>query len=120
MRKIYALRQIIVSLTALVFLTWAFIQNKLWTKIIITPFIICSFAILMENIFLILNKTKISNFFRLLFRISFFIYVFGFLSYIVYYSITNNEYSILLVVSIFLVFTIYFLKKSFFSKKIKK
>lgn len=117
MKRIYAIRQIIVSFVALVFLIWAFFQNELWAKIIIIPFLICSFAILMENIFLILNKMKVSNLFKYIFRISFFVYVFGFLSYMVYYSIANKSYPILIVVVVFLVFAIYFFKKAFFIKK---
>lgn len=49
--KIYSIRQIIVAVTALVFLAWAFFQNEWLARIIITPFIICSFAIIMERIF---------------------------------------------------------------------
>lgn len=117
MKKIYAIRQIIVSFTALVFLVWAFFRNELFIKIIISPFLICSFATLMENIFLILNKIKLSNFFKYMFRISFFIYAGGFLLYMIYYSITNRSYSFLAIVALFLVFSIYFFKKAFFNKK---
>lgn len=117
MKKIYAIRQIIVSFMAFVFLVWAFFQNKLLAKIIISPFLICSFAILMENIFLILDKIKLSNFFKYMFRISFFIYVGGFILYTIYYSITNKYYPILVIVAVFLVFAIYFIKKTFFNKK---
>lgn len=117
MKKIYAIRQIIVSFMALVFLVWAFFKNELLTKIIISPFLICSFAILMENIFLILNKTKLSNFFKYMFRVSFFVYAGGFLVYTIYYSITNRSYSLLVIVALFLVFAIYFFKKAFFNKK---
>ncbi len=117
MKKIYAIRQIIVSFVVLVLLTWAFFQNGLLAKIIMIPFLICSLAILMEKIFLLLNKFKLSNVFKYIFRISFFVYIFGFLSYMVYYAITNRSYSILIVVAVFLVFAIYFFKKSFFHKE---
>jgi len=117
MRKIYAIRQIIVSFTAFVFLVWAFFKNEIFTKIIISPFLICSFAIFMENIFLILNKTKLSNLFKYIFRISFFIYVGAFLLHATYYSITNKYYPMLIIVGIFLIFAIYFFKKAFFDKK---
>ena len=116
MKKIYAIRQIIVAFTALVFLSWAFFQNEWLARIIITPFIICSFAIIMERIFLLFNKMKLSNVFKYIFRISFFVYVFGFLSYTIYYAMLHNSYSILIVVAIFIPFTIYFFKKSFFHK----
>lgn len=117
--KIYDIRQIIVSFTAFMFLAWAFFKNGLWGKIIIIPFLICSFAMMMEKIFLLFNKIKISNIFKYVFHISFFVYVFGFLSYMIYYSITNKSYSILIVVSVFIPFVIHFFKKSFFNKKDK-
>lgn len=116
MKKVYAIRQIVVAFTALVLLSWAFFQNGWWAKIIITPFLICSFAIMMEKIFLLLNKTKLSNIFKYIFRISFFVYVFGFLSYMIYYAMVNKSYSLLIVVAVFIPFTIHFLKKSFFHK----
>lgn len=37
MKKIYAIRQIVVAFTALIFLSWAFFQNGLWARIIIAP-----------------------------------------------------------------------------------
>ncbi len=117
MKKIYVIRQIIVSFVALVILTWAFFKNGLLAKIIMLPFLICSFAILMEKIFLLLNKFKLSNVFKYIFRISFFVYVFGFLSYMVYYAITNQSYSILVIVAVFLVFALHFFKNSFFHKE---
>lgn len=119
MKKIYAIRQIIVSFMAFVFLVWAFFQNELLTKVIISPFLICSFANLMKNIFLLLNKIKLSNFFKYIFRISFFIYIGGFLLYTVYYSLINKIYSLLIMVILFLIFAMYFIKKSFFNKNNK-
>lgn len=117
MRKIYAIRQIVVSLMAFVFLIWAFFQNALWAKIIIIPFLICSFAIMMEKIFLIINKTKPSNLFKYIFRISIFVYIFCFLLFMVYYSIENKNYSILIIAIVFIMFSIHFFKKSFFNNK---
>lgn len=114
MKKMYIIRQIVVSFTALLFLSWAFFQNEWSARIIIAPFLICSFANMMEKIFLLFNKTKLSNIFKYIFRISFFVYVFGFLAYMIYYAITNNSYSILIVVAVFIPFVIHFIKKSFF------
>ena len=51
------------------------------------------------------------------FRISFFVYFFGFLGYTLYYSITHKSYDLLLVIAIFSVFGAYFFKKAFFPKK---
>lgn len=63
MKKVYAIRQNVVAFTVLVFLSWAFFQNGWWARIIITPFLICSFSIIMEKVFLLLNKTRLSNIF---------------------------------------------------------
>lgn len=114
MKKIYVMRQIIVSFVALVFLVWTFFKNEWLARIIITPFLICSLAIMMEKVFLLFNKIKLSNIFKCIFRISFFVYVFGFLFYMIYYAIANKSYSILIVVAVFLIFAINFLKRAFF------
>lgn len=119
MKKIYAIRKIVLSFGALIILICAFFRNALFGKIIIIPFFVCSFAIMGENLFLLLDKIRMSNIFKYIFRISFFVYVFGFLSYMVYYAVINKSYSILAVVAIFLIFTIYFIKKSFANKNSK-
>lgn len=116
---IISIRKIIISLIALIILIWAFFKNAIWAKIIIIPFLVCSFAMLCENLFLLLNKKKLSNIFKYIFRISFFVYVFGFLAYMVYYAFTYKSYSFLIGVVIFLPFVIYFFKKSFFNENNK-
>ena len=116
---IFIIRKIIISLITTVILIWAFFQNELWAKIIIIPFLICSISFLGQNISLLFNKEKTSTIFKYIFRISFFVYVFGFLSYMVYYAMINKSYSILIVVAVFLIFAIYFFKKSFCSKNKK-
>lgn len=75
MQTIISIRKIIISLIALIILIWAFFKNAIWAKIIIIPFLVCSFAMLCENLFLLLNKKKLSNIFKYIFRISFFVYV---------------------------------------------
>lgn len=117
MKKLYIIRKIVLSFIALIILIWAFFQNDLLGKIIIIPFLVCSFAMLNENLFLLLNKIKISTIFKYIFRISFFIYVFGFLLYMIFYAIVNKSYSILIVVALFLIFAIHFIKKLFFNNK---
>lgn len=119
MKNIFTIRNIITSLVATFILMWAFFKNELWGKIIIIPFLICSISFLIQNIALLFNKEKISNVFKYIFRVSFFVYVFGFLLYMVYYAMINKSYSILIVVAVFLVFAIYFFKKSFFNKNKK-
>ena len=111
MRNIYNIRQIFVSFMATSILTWAFFKNQLVVKIIISPFLICAIAIGLENIFLLLNKNKIANIFKNIFRISFFIYIIGFLIYATYYAISNKSYLLLIIISIFIIGIINFFKK---------
>lgn len=110
------IRKMFISLVATIICIWAFFQNNLFAKVIISPFIICSISMFSENIFLLFNKEKISNIFKYIFRVSFFVYVFGFLSYAFYYSIVNRSYTLIILIAIFLIFSIYFFKKSFFTK----
>lgn len=117
--KLNIIRKIILSSVALIILAWAFFQNELWAKVIIVPFLVCTFSMLGQNIFLLLNKKKSSNIFKYIFLISFFVYVFAFLIYMVYYSIVYKSYSILIPATIFFVFAIYFIKKIFFNKNNK-
>lgn len=116
MKKMLIIRKIITALITTIILSWAFFQNELWAKIIIIPFLICSLSFLGENLALLFNKEKTVNIFKYVFRVSFFVYAFGFLLYMTYYAITNKSYSILIAVAVFLVFTIYFIKRSFFNK----
>lgn len=119
MKNAIRIRKIFISLVATIICIWAFFQNNLFAKVIISPFIICSISMFGENIFLLFNKEKISNIFKYIFRISFFVYVFGFLAYMVYYAFTYKSYSFLIGVVIFLPFVIYFFKKSFFNENNK-
>ena len=117
MKNIIGIRKILISLLATIICIWAFFQNNLFAKVIISPFIICSISIFAESIFLLFNKEKISNIFKCVFRISFFTYIFGFLSYGLYYSIVNKSYDLFILILLFLIFGIYFFKKAFFTKK---
>ncbi len=96
MKNIYNVRQIIVSVIVFLLLIWAFFKNQLIGKIIIIPFLICSVAIFGEKLFLILNKKKISNVFKSIFRIVFFLYWFGFLIFFDYICLRDNSYIFLL------------------------
>lgn len=114
--KLKEIRKIFISLLATIICVWAFFRNNLFAKVIISPFIICSISMFVENIFLLFNKEKISNIFKYIFCISFFTYMFGFISYAFYYSIVNKSYDLIIVILIFLIFGIYFFKKAFFTK----
>ncbi len=117
MKLIYVIRQIIVSIIAFSILIWAFFQNQWIGKLIISPFLICSIAIFFENLFLLFHKEKISNVFKYIFRISFFVYVFGLLLYAIYYAIVKKSYSFLIIIGIFMIGVIRFFKMAFFKNK---
>lgn len=114
---VYTIRKIILSFLSLIILIWAFGSNGLGGKIVITPFLICSFAFACENIFLLLHKKKISTIFKYIFRVCFFVYTFGFLLYAAYYAIVHKEYSLFTPILLFLVFTILLFKKAFSHNK---
>ena len=120
MKNIYYIRQMITAVFAFIFLLWAFFQNELFARIIISPFLICSFAIFFERLFYLLNKEKLSNIFKYFFRLTFFIYAIGFLIYTVYYAIVNKTYSLLIVVAIFTIAIIPFMRLAFPKKKKNK
>lgn len=108
-KNIWTIRNIIVAIIAIIILTWAFCQNNLEGKIIISPFLVCASSILGGNICILLNKNKIAKVFHYIFKITFLIYVVGFLSYATYYSFKNKEYSLLIIVGIFVIFiTLFF------------
>lgn len=116
-KHLLQVQKMCVSLVAGVICTWAFFQNAGFAKIIISPFLVCSFAMFLENVFWLCHCEKLARVFKYLFRISFFAYFFGFLGYTLYYSIAHKSYDLLLVIAIFSVFGAYFFKKAFFSKK---
>lgn len=109
--------QIIKSIIAIIILVWAFPKNNIIGKIIISPFLICAISIFLEYTFLLFNKEKISNIFKYVFRITFFIYFLGVLGYAFYYSIVNKSYSLIIVIIIFSFFAINYFKGVFFKKK---
>lgn len=117
MKNVLAIRKIATSLAAIAILTWAFPKNQLFGKALICPFLICAIAYLGENIFLLFNQEKIAGIFQYIFRFGFFAYAFGFLAFAFYYSLVNKEYSLIPLVLIFTVFTLFFLRGAFFRKK---
>lgn len=117
MRNIIAIRNIIVSLAGMTVLAWAFPRNNLFGKMLISPFLICSAAYFLENLFLLLGRERIADLFRSIFRMGFFIYAFGFLSFALYYSIARGEYSLLILIIPFFVVILLFARASFTGKK---
>ena len=104
-------RNILVSLITFILLIWSFWNNKLFIKILIIPFIVCSLSSFANNLFLLLNKPKIANIFIIIFKISILSYMLLFLVYAFYFSILNKSYSLLIIIFIFLFFIIKALRK---------
>ena len=109
-KNIWTIRNIIMAIIAIIILTWAFFKNNLVSKIIISPFLVCAISILGGNICILLNKNKLAKIFHYIFKITFLIYVVGFLSYTTYYSFKTKEYSLLIIVAIFVIFIILFFR----------
>lgn len=109
-------RKIVIAVIAVGILTWAFFQNHFFGKVVIAPFLICAVAIIGGNISLLFNQRKIAHYFNYLFRVSLFTYIFGFLVYAFYYSITHQAYSLIIVIMVFLFFSINFFKATFLKK----
>ena len=117
LKIINIIRQLFTSLIVMFILVWAFFKNQLIGKIIILPFFICSLTIFIKDLCLLLKKEKLANIFKYVFYVSFFIYVFGILIYTVYYAIKNQMYSLFIIVGIFAIGIIPFVKSAFFNKK---
>ena len=111
MKNIIEIRNIIGATLVTIILTWALWSNNLLGKIIIVPFLVCALAFLGENIALILNKAKMIQICRIIFRLSFFIYFLGILIYTVYYAFRYKSYSLLVFVALFGILGIIFFKR---------
>lgn len=115
--KINSIRNLCVSVVASSFLVSAFFKNALPAKVMIAPFLVCTIAMFFKSLFELLEKPKGVLISQFIFRLSFFFYAFGFLLYTAYYSIVHKTYSLLLIVLLFVLFLIPFVKKCFFGKK---
>ncbi len=111
MKNIIEIRNIIGATLVTIILTWALWSNNLLGKIIIVPFLVCALAFLDENIALLLNKEKMSQIFSTIFRVSFFIYFLGILTYTIYYAFRYKSYSLLIIVALFGIFGFRFFQK---------
>lgn len=117
MKNIYTLRQIIASVIICGILIWLFFNNQLLGKIVIIPFLICSIATFLENLFILLKKENMVNIFRYIFRLSFFSYIFGFLIFATSYALNHKDYILFIITGIFAVFSIHLFIVTFFKKK---
>lgn len=105
------------AVIALGFLIFALIKNtNLLVRLSILPFIICSICYIAKDICLMLNKPKPAHYLSQGFIISFFSFVFGFLTYACYFAIKNGQYSMVLFSIPFWLVAIYSFY-AFFKKK---
>ncbi len=111
MKKIISIRKIIVGIITSSILSWAIFKNNNFVRLMIIPFLVCSICYTLEGMFELLNKDKLVNIFKKIFKISFFTFYFGFLIYTVYYSLVNKTYGLLIVVFIFVLFIIPYFKR---------
>ena len=120
MKKIFIIRQLIISIIAFLILIFAFFKNNFFSKVIISPFLICSIAIFFKDLFLLLNNKKLADIFKYIFRISFFIYWFGFLCFFDFICIKDRYYFLLLISLLFWIIGFKTFHNLFFSKGLKK
>lgn len=113
MKYLNIIKKIVVSLIALVLLINAFLNNNFLGRLIIIPFFVGIVSMIGESMFLLLNKKKMADIFKNIFKLNLFIYSFGITLWIIYYSIVNNSYSLLFLVGIFWLFIISFIKINF-------
>ena len=116
MKKYIYIKNLILSVI-ITFLLLYFYSMTPNGKLVLIPFIICSFSILLKNIFLLTNKEKYVIIFNKIFIIGFLLFWFGFLSFSCYISFINKEYSIILFTIPFWLVGFHIIKK--YLKKIR-
>ena len=115
--KLKIIRSLIVTIVIMIILIWTFGKNEGISKLIISPFLICTIAKFGEFICLLFKKERWIRLFHIIFLVSFFSFIFGFLLYALIYSLKNQDYGLLLLTSFFFVITFSVLKRY---KKISK
>lgn len=119
--KIIFLPRIIMTLVVSSFLIYIFVINdELFTRITLVPFIICTITTIIKYIFLMLDNQKYVRVFSKIYVGSFFIYIFGFLGFWCYTAFKNDNFILLFFSLPFWLFSIYIFKKILFKEnKIK-
>lgn len=115
MRNVFITRKLITASIAAVLLIY-FIGKTPSPKIIFIPFLLCSIASMGKNLGLLLNKKKFALFFDRLFKVSFFLFWFGFLVVACYIMIRDHNYRMLPFTLPFWFAGIFFAKRKFFKK----
>ena len=112
MRKGFITSKLIYSIIASLILTNIYIKTPNG-KLIMLPFMICSYALTIKYIFLLFDKNKYARLFNKVYSIGFLLFMFGFLIYWCYRCIIDKEYSMLLFSVPFWFMGIYIIKKKF-------
>lgn len=112
MRKGFITSKLIYSIIASLILTNIYIKTPNG-KLIMLPFMICSYALTIKYIFLLFDKNKYARLFNKVYSIGFLLFMFGFLIYWCYRCIIDKEYSMLLFSVLFWFMGIYIIKKKF-------
>lgn len=111
--KLFYVSRLISTMCIFIFLIILFFcTSSLTTKIILFPFLLCSFASMMKNICGILEKEKYVSFFSKVYVFSFFLYWFGFLIYFDFISFIQHKYSLLFFSILFWISGIRMVKKT--------
>ena len=95
-------------LTIILCIIYFFTKNG---KVIMIPFIFCSVALLLKDLFIVINKVKYIKIFDNIYIISFLVFWFGFLLYFDYLCIKDKNYQLLLFSLIFWLIGISIVKK---------
>lgn len=112
MRNGFITSKLIYSIIASLILTNIYIKTPNG-KLIMLPFMICSYALTIKYIFLLFDKNKYARLFNKVYSIGFLLFMFGFLIYWCYRCIIDKEYSMLLFSVPFWFMGIYIIKKKF-------
>ena len=112
MRKGFITSKLIYSIIASIILTNIYIKTPNG-KLILFPFMICSYALTIKYIFLLFDKDKYARLFNKVYSIGFLLFMFGFLIYWCYRGIIDKQYSMLLFSIPFWIAGIYVIRKRF-------
>ena len=116
-RKAVSIQRLIMGIVVIIILWVAFWQNEGISRLIVLPFLICAIANFGEALFYYLKKDKIAKVFNYIFKISFLLFVVGFLGFFIYYAITKKEYLFLILILGFILITYFMLKDKLFKRK---
>ena len=115
MRSGFITRKLATAIVTTVVLVY-FLAKTPSPKILFIPFLLCSISSMGKNLGLLLNKKKFALFFDRLFKVSFFLFWFGFLIFACYIMIRDHNYRMLPFTLPFWLAGFFFFKRKFFKK----